>query len=115
VTRRPGPVVEPGDFTRAFGRFRGDEMTQRAAALTYFSLLSLFPALLLAVAVLGVFGQEGLVGDAADYLKEAGAPPATVDAVTAALESAQSQRGTAVGALVVGLGTSLYGAAGAFG
>ena len=82
---RPGPVIEAGDFKRAFQRFQKDEMTQRAAALTYYSLLSLFPALLFGVAVLGVFGQEGLVHDAADYLKTAGAPPATVDAVTSAL------------------------------
>jgi membrane protein len=90
-------------------------MTQRAAALTYYSLLSLFPALLFGVAVLGLFGQQGLVRDAADYLKTAGAPRATVDAVVSALESAQSQRGTALGALVFGLATALYGASGAFG
>jgi membrane protein len=90
-------------------------MSQRAAALTYFSLLSLFPALLVGVAVLGVFGQQGLVSDAAHYLKTAGAPSATVDAVTSALKSAQSQRGTAVTALVIGLLTALYGASGAFG
>jgi membrane protein len=115
VTGRPGPVIAFGDFTTAFKRFQKDEMTARAAALTYYSLLSLFPALLFGVAVLGVFGQEGLVTDAADYLKRVGAPPATVDTVTSALESAQRQRGTAVGALVLGLGTALYGASGAFG
>jgi membrane protein len=90
-------------------------MSQRAAALTYFALLSLFPALLVGVAVLGVFGQQALVSEASDYLKTAGAPPATVDAVTSALQSAQSQRGTAVTALVIGLLTALYGASGAFG
>jgi membrane protein len=90
-------------------------MTQRAAALTYYALLSLFPALLVGVAVLGVFGQQGLVDDAAGYLKDAGAPSQTVDAVTSALESAQSQRGTAIGALVLGTATALYGASGAFG
>jgi membrane protein len=90
-------------------------MSQRAAALTYFALMSLFPALLVGVAVLGVFGQQGLVSDAADYLKDAGAPPETVDAVTKSLESAQSQRGTALTALVIGLATALYGASGAFG
>jgi membrane protein len=90
-------------------------MTQRAAAVTYYALMSLFPALLVGVAVLGVFGQQGLVADAADYLKTAGAPRATVDSVTSALESAQRQRGTAVTALVLGLVTSLYGASGAFG
>lgn len=89
-------------------------MTQRAAALTYYSLMSLFPALLIGVAFLGFFGQAGLVSDAADYLKRAGAPPATVDAVTAALSSAQRQRGTALGALVIGMVTALWGASGAF-
>jgi membrane protein len=90
-------------------------MSQRAAALTYYALMSLFPALLIGVAVLGVFGQEALVRETANYLKDAGAPPETVDAVSKALESAQSQRGTAVGALVIGLATALWGAAGAFG
>jgi membrane protein len=90
-------------------------MSQRAAALTYYSLMSLFPALLIGVAVLGVFGQAGLISDAANYLKDAGAPPETVDAITKALESAQRQRGTALGALIVGLLTAMWGAAGAFG
>jgi membrane protein len=108
-------VIAAGDFKRAFERYQKDEMSQRAAALTYFALLSLFPALLVGVAVLGVFGQQGLVDDAAGYLKDAGAPSQTVDAVTSALESAQSQRGTAIGALVLGTATALYGASGAFG
>jgi len=90
-------------------------MSQRAAALTYFALLSLFPALLVGVAVLGVFGQQGLVADASNYLKDAGAPRETVDAVTSALQSAQRQRSTAVTALVIGTVTALYGASGAFG
>ncbi len=115
MTRRPGAAVEPGDFKRAFARFQKDGMTQWAAAITYFSMLSLFPALLVGVAVLGVFGQQGLIVDAADYLKSAGAPRETVDAITAALESAQAKRGTAVGALVIGSVTALYGASGAFG
>ena len=103
------------DLKAAFERFRSDEMADFAAALTYYSLMSLFPALLFGVAVLGVFGQESLIGDTADYLKDAGAPAETVDAVTSALESAQSQRSTAVGALVIGLALSLNSASGAFG
>jgi membrane protein len=90
-------------------------MSDHAAALTYYSLLSLFPALLFAVAVLGVFGQQALIADTADYLKTAGAPAETVDAVTSALESAQSQRSTAITALVIGLALSLNAASGAFG
>ena len=111
---RPGPVIALGDFKRAFDRFLDDLMTQWAAALTYYSLLSLFPALLFAVAVLGYFGQQSLVTEAADYLKEVGAPPETVDAITSALESAIRERSTAAGALVLGLVTTLLGATGAF-
>jgi membrane protein len=89
-------------------------MTDHAAGLTYYSLMSLFPALLVAVAVLGAFGEEGLISDTADYLKSAGAPANTVNAVTSALESAQSQRSTAITALVLGLLVSVYSASGAF-
>jgi membrane protein len=90
-------------------------MSQRAAALTYYALMSLFPALLVGAAALGFFGQQALVDNAASYLKDAGAPPEVVDAVTSALASALKQRGTAFGALLLGLGTALYGASGAFG
>jgi membrane protein len=112
---RPGPPLELADFKRAFKRFQKDQMSDHAAALTYYSLLSLFPALLFAVASLGFFGRQALISEAADYLLQAGAPRETVNAVTSALESAQSQRSTAATALVVALATSLYGASGAFG
>ena len=113
--RQAGPAIELADFKRAFGRFRRDEITDNAAALTYYSLLSLFPALLFSAALLGVFGQQGLINDAASYLRDAGAPSDTVDAVTGALESAQKQRSTALVALLIGLAVSLNGASGAFG
>jgi len=67
------------------------------------------------VALLGVFGQDSLISDTADYLKEAGAPRETIDAVTSALDSAQSQRSTAITALVLGLALSLNSGSGAFG
>jgi membrane protein len=113
--RRAGPAIELGDFVRAFKRFQKDIVTDYAAALTYYSLLSLFPLLLFCTALLGVFGQEALISEAASYLKDAGAPASTIDAVTSALSSAQKQRGTAWVALVIGLVTTLYGASGAFG
>ena len=112
---RPGPVVETGDFKRAFQRFQKDQVTDHAAALTYYALLSLFPALLFGVAVLGFFGQEALIGDAARFLRSVGAPAEAVDSVTSVLESAQDDRSRALTALVLGLATSLYGASGAFG
>lgn len=112
---RPGPRLELSDFKRAFQRFQKDQMSDHAAALTYYSLLSLFPALLFGVALLGVFGQQGLLDEAASFLRDAGAPSETSDAVVKALDSAQENRDTAVTALVLGLATSLYGASGAFG
>jgi membrane protein len=112
---RPGPVIEPADFKRAFQRFQKDQVTDHAAGLTYYTLLSLFPAVLFAVAVLGFFGQQGLIADAATFLRSVGAPRQTVDAVTSALDGAQHNRSTALTALLLGLATSLYGASGAFG
>jgi membrane protein len=112
---RPGPRIVLADLKNAFKRFQKDQMSDHAAALTYYSLLSLFPALLFGVAALGFFGEQALINNAADYLLKAGAPKETVDAVTSALESAQSQRSTAATALFVAIATSLYGASGAFG
>jgi membrane protein len=112
---RPGPPVEPRDFKRAFSRFQKDRVGDHAAALTYYSLMSLFPALLFGIALLGVFGQQGLIADATRFLHSVGAPVDTVDAVTNALQGAQRNRSTALGALALGLASSLYGASGAFG
>jgi membrane protein len=108
-------VIEAGDFKRAFARFQRDQVTDHAAGLTYYTLLSLFPALLFGVALLGVFGQQGLISNAADFLRSVGAPKDTVRSVTQALAGTQHDKGKAVGALVLGLATSLYGASGAFG
>ena len=114
-TRDPARGSSSPTSRSAFQRFQKDQMSDHAAALTYYSLLSLFPALLFGVAALGYFGRQALIAEATDYLLQAGAPRETVDAVTSALESAQSQRSTAATALIVALATSLYGASGAFG
>jgi membrane protein len=112
---RPGPAIQARDFKRAFARFQRDQVTDHAAALTYYALLSLFPGMLFGVALLGFFGQQGLISDAASFLISVGAPGETIDAVTGALEGAQENRGTALTALVLAMATSLYGASGAFG
>lgn len=44
-------------FKRSFNEFLADGCTDLAAALTYFAVLSIFPALLAVVSLLGVFGQ----------------------------------------------------------
>ena len=90
-------------------------MTHHAAALTYYSLLSLFPALLFTVAILGMVGEERLVEEAASYMRQIGAPESTIDTVTEGLQSAVSQRGPAISALALSFAASIWGAAAAFG
>ncbi len=100
---------------RAFARFRNDQMTDHAAALTYYALMSLAPALLACIAVLGVFGQQTLISDAAQYLTRVGAPPETVEPITNIIENALANQSTAVTSLILGLLIALNGASGAFG
>lgn len=91
-------------------------MTDHAAGLTYYALLSLFPALLFGVALLGAFGEETLIPDSIEYMRRAGVPPEAIDPVAELLENTiSSDRSTAFFSLVIGLATSLYGASGAFG
>ena len=44
--RGPASASSCPDFKRAFKRFQAHQMTDHAAALTYYSMMSLFPALL---------------------------------------------------------------------
>ncbi len=101
---------------RAFKRFLADEMGDRAAGLTYYMMLSLFPALLVGVSLLGLLGDSSLVADAVAYARENGAPAEVTDALEALLTKTVSATGGAVsGALGLGLAIALYGASGAFG
>jgi len=112
---RRAPLLVAGDLKHAVLRFIDDAMTHHAAALTYYSLLSLFPALLVIVAGLGLVGETQLIAQAAGYMRTVGAPTETIDTVTRALDSAVSQRGSAIGAISLGLIASVWGASAAFG
>ena len=46
-----------GVFKRTASEFRRDNLTDWAAALTYYAILALFPALIVLVALVGLFGQ----------------------------------------------------------
>jgi len=101
---------------RAFQRFQADNMLDHAAALTYYVMMSLFPALLVCVSLLGLLGSESLVTDAVEYARENGAPAEVADALRASLSSiVQSAGGTVSVALFFGVAVALYGASGAFG
>ena len=101
---------------RAFQKFQADEMVDRAASLTYYMMMSLFPMLLVGVSLLGLLGDRSLVTRAVDYAQDNGAPAEVTDALEALLTKTVTATGGAVsGALVLGLAVALYGAAGAFG
>jgi membrane protein len=100
---------------RAFKKFQADEMTDYAAALTYYAMMSLFPALLVIVSLLGVLGDQSLVTKAVDYAREQGAPAEVTDALRSSLEGVVSAGGAVSLTLVFGIAVALYGAAGAFG
>ena len=103
-------------LTTAFKSFQRHKMTDWGAAMTYYLVMALFPGLLVAVSILGLLGQQSLVVDATQYLRDAGAPEDVVRAVRASLqtliETSQTQAGFA---LVLGLVIGLNGASGAFG
>ncbi len=101
---------------RVVKKFQADNMADHAAALTYYTMMSLFPALLVCVSLLGLLGDESLVSKAVDYAQENGAPADVTDALDASLSALVSSTGGAVSfALVIGIAIALYGASGAFG
>ena len=101
---------------RAARTYLAHQMTDRAATLTYFAMMSLFPGLLVGVTLLGLFGQQGLVEDATNYLLDHGADVATVKVVRDTLNNMISTSNGALGAtLLVSLALALNGASGAFG
>ncbi|HVF77019.1 MAG TPA: YihY/virulence factor BrkB family protein [Solirubrobacteraceae bacterium] len=103
-------------LVRAFKKFDAEEMADRAAALTYYMMMSLFPALLVGVSLLGLLGDRSLVTNAVDYVKDNGAPAEVADALEALLTRTVNAAGGAVtSALVLGLVIAVYGASGAFG
>jgi membrane protein len=93
-------------------KFYDDQMTHHAAALTYYGLMSLFPALLLGVSLLGLLGQYPDTYNAViSYLRDV-VPPDTLNAVDHSLRSAIKHKSNATTALVIGVVTALYGLTG---
>lgn len=106
----------PGAAARAFAAFRRHQMTDVAASLTYYAMMSLFPAIVLATSLFSLIGDRQTVSNAVDYIARSGADQATQDAVRAAMDKIVSASGGAVSAaLVVSVLIALNGASGAFG
>jgi len=93
--------------------FHDDQMTHHAAALTYYGLLSLFPAALLGVSLLGLVGQFPETYEAiVSYLRGV-APAATVEALDTSLRGALEDTGTALTTLAIGVAAAFVGTTGA--
>jgi membrane protein len=108
LTTRAGAIIK-----RTLRSFYDDQMTHHAAALTYYALMSLFPAVLLALSLLGLLGQYPETYNAImGYLREV-APASVVDPLDRSLRGALQSKGTAATALVVSVVVALYGTTGA--
>lgn len=102
----------PGIVARTARSFYDDQMTHHAAALTYYALMSLFPALLLAVSLLGLVGQYPTTYDAiVGYLREV-VPPSALRPLDSSLRGALQDKGTATTALALAVVVALYGTTG---
>jgi len=92
-TLRATPTV----LLRTGRAFYDDQMTHHAAALTYYALMSLFPALLLAVSILGLVGQYPATYDAIlGYLRDVVPASALVSSPLTFTIVLASSRGTVV-------------------
>ena len=99
-----------GVLKRTVKEFREDNLTDWAAALTYYGVLSIFPALLVLISSLGLVGQSAtqpLVENVGTF-----APGAAKDIVTTAVENLQKSQGAAGLAFIVGLAGALWAASG---
>ncbi len=92
--------------------FMEDNMTDWAAALTYYGLLSLFPALIALVSLLGLFGDPvTTTRQITDVVTELG-PSTAADTFAGPIESITSNRSSAGILFFVGLGVALWSASG---
>jgi membrane protein len=102
-----------GVLKRTGKEFSDDNLTDWAAALTYYGVLSLFPALLVLVSVLGLVGQSAtqpLIDNVGKF-----APGAATTIVTNAIKNLQNSQGAAGILFVVGLAGALWSASGYIG
>jgi membrane protein len=91
-----------------------DKIPRLAASLSYYTLLSLSPLLVLAIAAAGlVFGEEAARGQIAEQLRQVFGPEAG-DAIQAMVAHA-NQPGSGVLGSIVGVVVLLFGASGVFG
>lgn len=110
---KPTDLPKPSwreSLKRTAREFKKDNLTDWAAALTYYGILAIFPALLALVSIVGLLSTSS-IQSLIDNLGSI-APGAARDVLTNALEQLEHNRGGAVGALVVGIVLALWSASG---
>jgi membrane protein len=100
---------------RTFTEFRDDNLTDWAATLTYYGLLSLFPALIALVSILGLVGDpKATTATITEVIVEIG-PQSAAQTFSGPIESIASKGSTAGIAFVLGLALALWSASGYIG
>jgi membrane protein len=92
--------------------FRDDNLTDWAAALTYYAVLSIFPALIALVSVVGLIGDPEAVTRTLTDIVTAVGPSSAAETLSGPIESITSNRGAAGVLFVLGIATALFTASG---
>jgi len=99
-----------GVLKRTVAAFRKNNLTVWAAALTYYGVLSIFPALLALVSILGLIGKSATQPLINNLSSVASGPAKQI--ITSALQNLQSGRGGAGALFIVSLAAALWAASG---
>jgi membrane protein len=95
---------------RTASEFQEDNLTDWAAALTYYALLSLFPALIAMVSLIGLFGDpKATTSSLTEIITEIG-PHSAAETFKGPIESLTESRSTAGFTFVLGLVLALWSA-----
>jgi membrane protein len=97
---------------RTLTEFQEDNLSDWAAALTYYGLLALFPALIAMVSLIGIFGDpKTTTGTLTEIIEEIG-PASASETFQGPIESIVDNRSAAGLAFVFGLALALWSASG---
>jgi membrane protein len=100
-------------FKEAFAEWRDDKANRLAAAMAYYTMLSLAPLLVIAVSVAGfVFGDRAAEGEISDQISSLVGPSAA-DVIQTAIAQA-GNTGAGIIATIIGVVALLFGASGVF-
>jgi membrane protein len=97
-----------GTLKRVFAEFRDDNLTDWAAALTYYAVLSIFPAFIAMISILGlVVDPATITRVVTDVVSQLG-PASAVDTFKGPIEQISANRSTAVFGLIFGVAVAIW-------